>query len=86
MIASMFGLMSLLAGSKTNTRENSSLKALEHITRVKACLFFLFPLNWLPLWLGSETPLAPEALLILTYIALSHINGDKLKRRLNKAS
>ena len=86
MIASMFGLMSLLAGSKENTKEDSSLKALERTTRVKACLFLLFPLNWLPLLFGSETPVAPDALLILTYIALSHINGDKLKRRLNKAS
>ena len=85
-IASMFGLMSLLAGSQANTKENSSLKALEHTTRVKACLFLLFPLNWLPLLFGSETPLAPDAFLILTYIALSHINGDKLKRRLNKTS
>ena len=54
--------------------------------RFKACLFLLFPLNWLPLLLGCETTLAPDAFLILTYIALSHINGDKLKRRLNKAS
>ena len=85
-IASMFGLMSLLAGSKENANEGASLYALEHIMRVKACLFLLFPLNWLPLLFGSETPVAPEALLILTYIALSHMNGDKPKRRLNKAS
>ena len=85
MIASMFGLMSLLAGSKANPAENSSLKALQHTTKVKACLFLLFPLNWLPMLLGNATPLAPEALLILAYIALSHIDGNKLKRRLNQA-
>ena len=84
MIASMFGLMSLLAGSKTNPAENSSLKALQHTTKVKACMFLLFPLNWLPMLLGNATPLAPEALLILAYIALSHIDGNTLKRRLNQ--
>ena len=82
-IASMFGLMSLLAGSKENANEGASLYALEHIMRVKACLFPLFPLNWLPLLFGSETPVAPEALLILTYIALSHMNGAKLRSRLS---
>ena len=82
----MFGLMSLLAGTKADAKENSNLKSMEHITSVKACLFFLLPLNWLPLFFGSGAPLAPEELLILTYIALSHINGDKLKRRLHKAS
>ena len=85
-IASMFGLMSLLAGCTSNLKEAPSLKALEHTTRVKACLFLLFPLNWLPLLFGSQTPLAPEAFLILSYIALSHINGDKVRRHLSKAS
>ena len=84
MIASMFGLMSLLARTKANPKESSSLKALERITRIKAFLFLLFPLNWLPILLGSQTPLAPVALVILSYIALSHINGAKLRRRLIK--
>ena len=85
MIASMFGLMSLLAGSKSNPEESSSLKALERTTRVKAFLFLLFPLNWLPMLLGSQTPLAPVALVILAYVALSHINGAKLRRHLSEA-
>ena len=85
MIASMFGLMSLLAGSKSNPEVSSSLKALERTTRVKAFLFLLFPLNWLPMLLGSQTPLAPVALVILAYIALSHINGAKLRRHLSEA-
>ena len=85
MIASMFGLMSLLAGSKATPQESSSLKALERTTRVKAFLFLLFPLNWLPMLLGSQTPLAPVALVILAYIALSHINGAKLRCYLSEA-
>ena len=85
MIASMFGLMSLLAGSKSNPEESSSLKALERTTRVKAFLFLLFPLNWLPMLLGSQTPLAPVALVTLAYIALSHINGAKLRCHLSEA-
>ena len=84
MIASMFGLMSLLAGSKSNSEESSSLKALERTTRVKAFLFLLFPLNWLPMLLGSQTPLAPVALVILAYIAFSHINGAKLRSHLSE--
>ena len=84
MIASMFGLMSLLARTKANPKESSSLKALERITRVKAFLFLLFPLNWLPMLFGSQTPLAPVALVILAYIALSHINGAKLRNRFDE--
>ena len=83
MIASMFGLMSLLARTKANPKESSSLKALERITRTKAFLFLLFPLNWLPMLFSSQTPLAPAALVILAYIALSHINGAKLRHRLS---
>ena len=84
MIASMFGLMSLLARTKANPKESSSLKALERITRTKAFLFILFPLNWLPMLFGSQTPLAPVALVILAYIALSHVNGAKLRNRLDE--
>ena len=84
MIASMFGLMSLLARTKANPKESSSLKALERITRTKAFLFLLFPLNWLPMMFGSQTPLAPVALVILSYIALSHVNGAKLRNRLDE--
>jgi uncharacterized membrane protein len=84
MIANMFGLMSLLARTKANPKESSSLKALERITRTKAFLFLLFPLNWLPMLFGSQTPLAPVALVILAYIALSHVNGAKLRNRLDE--
>ena len=84
MIASMFGLMSLLARTKANPKESSSLKALERITRTKSFLFLLFPLNWLPMLFGSQTPLAPVALVILAYIALSHINGAKLRNHLDE--
>ncbi len=56
MIASMFGLMSLLVGSKANPEESSSLKALERTTRVKEFLFLLCLLNWLPMLLGSHRP------------------------------
>ena len=83
-VASMFGLMSLLARAKANPEEIASLKALERTTRVKACLFLLFPLNWLPLLFGSQSPIAPDALLIFAYIVLSHINADQLRRRLKK--
>ena len=79
-IASMFGLMSLLARTKRNHKEASNLKALERSTRRKSFLFLLFPLNWLPLLLGGESPFIPGSLLILTYISLSHINLDKLKK------
>ena len=56
MIASMFGLMSLLARTKANPEESSSLKALERTTRVKEFLFLLCLLNWLPMLLGSHRP------------------------------
>ena len=78
-IASMFGLMSLLARTKQNLKEAISLKALERSTRRKSFLFLLFPLNWLPLLFGSQSPFTPGSLLILTYISLSHINLDKFK-------
>ena len=84
MIASMFGLMSLLARSKANPEEISNLKALERSTRVKAFLFLLLPLNWLPMLFGAQTPLAPVGLMILVYIALSNINGAKLRLRLSE--
>ena len=84
MIASMFGLMSLLARTKANPEESSSLKALERITRVKAFLFLLLPLNWLPMMFGSQTPIAPVGIMILVYIALSNINEAKLRRRLSE--
>ncbi|ABB35823.1 hypothetical protein Syncc9605_2083 [Synechococcus sp. CC9605] len=84
MIASMFGLMSLLARSKANLEAISNLKALERSTRVKAFLFLLLPLNWLPMLFGAQTPLAPVGLMILAYIALSNINGAKLRRRLSE--
>ena len=83
MIAVMFGLMSLLARSKANPEEISNLKALARNTRVKAFLFFLLPLNWLPMLFGSQTPLAPVGLMILVYIALSNINGAKFRSRLS---
>ncbi|MDC3048833.1 hypothetical protein OA162_03915 [Synechococcus sp. AH-736-A19] len=83
MIAVMFGLMSLLARSKANPEEIANLKALERNTRVKAFLFFLLPLNWLPMLFGSQTPLAPVGLMILVYIALSNINGAKFRSRLS---
>ena len=82
--ASMFGLMSLLARCKPNNKEATSLKALAHATRIKASLFLIFPLNWLPLLLGSEIPLAPNAFLILAYIILSHIKGDKPRQSFSK--
>ena len=84
MIASMFGLMSQLARSKANPEEISNLKALERSTRVKAFLFLLLPLNWLPMLFGAQTPLAPVGLMILVYIALSNINGVKLRLRLSE--
>ena len=84
MIAVMFGLMSLLARSKANPEEISNLKALERSTRVKAFLFLLLPLNWLPMLFGAQTPLAPVGLMILVYIALSNINGAKLRLRLSE--
>ena len=84
MIASMFGLMSLLARTKANPEEISNLKALERSTRVKAFLFLLLPLNWLPMLFGAQTPLAPVGLMILVYIALSNINGAKLRFRLSE--
>ena len=82
--ASMLGLMSLLARCKPNNEEATSIKALTHATRIKASLFLVFPLNWLPLLLGSEIPLAPNAFLILVYIILSHIKGDKPRQSFSK--
>ena len=83
-IASMFGLMSLLARTKRNHKEASNLKALERSTRRKSFLFLLFPLNWLPLMFGGQSPFIPGSLLILTYISLSHINPDKFKKLMAK--
>ena len=84
MIAIMFGLMSLLARSKAHPEEISNLKALERNTRVKAFLFVLLPLNWIPMLLGSQTPIAPIGIMNLGYIALSNINVAKLRRRLSE--
>ena len=84
-IASMFGLMSLLARTKANPKDSSSLKALERTTRIKACFFLLVTLNWLPMLFGAQTPLSPSALLIITYITLSHIKGEKIWSRLSEA-
>ena len=84
MIAVMFGLMSLLARSKANPEQNANLKALERNTRVKAFLFLLLPLNWLPMMFGGQTPIAPVGIMILVYIALSNVNGAKLRRRLSE--
>ena len=83
MIAVMFGLMSLLARSKANPEQIANLKALERNTRVKAFLFLLLPLNWLPMMFGSQTPIAPVGIMILVYIALSNINGAKFRSRLS---
>ena len=79
-ISGMFALMSILARAKINPKVGPSLKVLERSTRVKAVLFFLFIFNWLPLvFFGQRTPLVPEGFLILSYIALCHVNGVKLK-------
>ena len=85
LIASMFGLMSLLARTKANPKQSSSLKALERNTRNKAFLFLLLPLNWLPLLIGGKNPFAPIAIMILAYIAFSHMNGARLGSRLREA-
>ena len=84
MIASMFGLMSQLARTEANPKHISSLKVLERNTRSKAFLFLLLPLNWLPMLLGSDNPLAPIAIMILAYIVISHMNGAKLRSRLSE--
>jgi len=83
-ISSMFGLMSLLARTKQNHKEANKLKTLERSTRRKSFLFLLFPLNWLPLMVGGQSPLIPVSLLILAYISLSHINPDKFKKLMAK--
>ena len=56
MIASMFGLMSLLARTKANPEESSSLKALERITRVKAFYSFCSPSTGFQCCLAAKLP------------------------------